>query len=164
MSQQQAKCISWTDLMRQFNVLPLWDRNSTPNSLSRPVSAYWHQANQSQRWPLWCEAQGTPLERRKSTFLQSPHSATICLQRLRSSGPGAIVPKSRATLIAHNMSCATGNEGTAQLLSLTELKSHSTLALYHWLDHWPMKGYQFSIHWYDSTRGSRVGTPDLPLL
>ena len=41
-------------------------------------------------------------------FLQSPHSAANCLQHARSSGPGAIVCKSRAThraLIACNMSC-----------------------------------------------------------
>ena len=30
-------------------------------------------------------------------FLQSPHSAASCLQHVRSSGPGAIVCKSRAT-------------------------------------------------------------------
>ena len=30
-------------------------------------------------------------------FLQSPHSATNCLQHARSSGPGATVCKSRAT-------------------------------------------------------------------
>ena len=30
-------------------------------------------------------------------FLQSPHSATNCLQHVRSSGPAAIVCKSRAT-------------------------------------------------------------------
>ena len=29
-------------------------------------------------------------------FLQSPHSATNCLQHVRSSGPGAVVCKSRA--------------------------------------------------------------------
>ena len=60
-------------------------------------------------------------------FLQSPHSAASCLQHVRSSGPGAIVCKSRAThraLITCNMSCATWYEGTAQLLSLTEFISH----------------------------------------
>ena len=51
-------------------------------------------------------------------FLQSPHSAANRLQHVRSSGPGAIVCKSRAThraLITCNMSCATWYEGTAQL-------------------------------------------------
>ena len=41
-------------------------------------------------------------------FLQSPHSAANCLQHARSSGPGVIVCKSRAThraLITCNMSC-----------------------------------------------------------
>ena len=41
-------------------------------------------------------------------FIQSPHSAANCLQHARSSGPGAIVCKSRAThraLITCNMSC-----------------------------------------------------------
>ena len=41
-------------------------------------------------------------------FLQSPHSAANRLQHARSSGPGAIVRKSRAThraLITCNMSC-----------------------------------------------------------
>ena len=59
--------------------------------------------------------------------LQYPHCAANCLQHARSSGPGAIMYKSRAThraLITCTMSCATWHEGTAQLLSLTELKSH----------------------------------------
>ena len=58
-------------------------------------------------------------------FLQSPHSTANCLQHARSSGPGAIVCKSHAThraLITCNM--VTWYEGTAQLLSLTKLKSH----------------------------------------
>ena len=61
-------------------------------------------------------------------FLQSPHSAANCLQHVRSSDPGAIVCKSRAThrclSRASVMLRATWYEGTAQLLSLTELKSH----------------------------------------
>ena len=50
-------------------------------------------------------------------FLQSPHSATNRLQHVRSSGPCAIVCKSRAThraLITCNSPCATWYEGTAQ--------------------------------------------------
>ena len=57
----------------------------------------------------------------------SPHCAANCLQRVSSSGPGSIVCKSRAThraLVTSSMSFATWYEGTAQLLSLTELKSH----------------------------------------
>ena len=60
-------------------------------------------------------------------FLQSPHCAANCLQHVRSSGPDAIECKSRAAhraLITCNMYCATWYEGTAQLLSWTELKSH----------------------------------------
>ena len=60
-------------------------------------------------------------------FLQSPHCTRNCLQHVRSSGPGAIVCKSSAThrkLIMCNKPCATWYKGTAQLISLTELKSH----------------------------------------
>ena len=62
-------------------------------------------------------------------FLQSPHSAANCFQHVRSSGPGATVCKSRATHRAlitckHVVLRATWDEGTAQLLSLTEVKSH----------------------------------------
>ena len=56
--------------------------------------------------------------------LQSPHCAAKCLQHIR--GQGAIVCKSRAThqaLITCNM-CSTWYEGTAQLLALTDFKSH----------------------------------------
>ena len=67
-------------------------------------------------------------ERRTSRLLQSPHCPANCLQHVRSSGQAAVVCKSRAithrTLITCNMSCTTWYEGTAQLLSLTELKSH----------------------------------------
>ena len=73
---------------------------------------------------------------RKSRFLQSPHCAANYPQRVRSSGSGAIVCKSRAThraLITCNLQCATWYKRTAQLLSLTELKSHFILALSYWL-------------------------------
>ena len=61
-------------------------------------------------------------------FLQSPHSAANCLQHVCSSGPGTIVCNhvkhierlSRTSVMLH----ATWYEGTAQLLSLIELKSH----------------------------------------
>ena len=59
--------------------------------------------------------------------LQSPHCAAKRLQHLRQSGPGLIVCKSRAThraLSTCNVLRATLYEGRAQLLSLTELKSH----------------------------------------
>ena len=70
---------------------------------------------------------GNCIERLNSRFLQSPHCAANCLQQVRSSGPGAIVSKSRAThraLITCNLQRDTWYEWTAQLLSLTELKSH----------------------------------------
>ena len=46
-----CKCISEMDLLRQFYVLPLWDRSCRPNFPSHPVTIYWQRANQSQRWP-----------------------------------------------------------------------------------------------------------------
>ena len=67
------------------------------------------------------------IERRNSRFLPSPLCAVNCLQHVRSSGLSAIVCKSRAThqaLITYNMLCATWYGGTAQLLSVTEFKSH----------------------------------------
>ena len=45
-----CECISGTDLLRQFYVLPHWDRSSS-NFPSHPVTVYWHRANQSQHWP-----------------------------------------------------------------------------------------------------------------
>ena len=50
-SQQHASCISRTDLLRQFDVLPHWDRSCRSNVPSHPVTVYWHRADQSQRWP-----------------------------------------------------------------------------------------------------------------
>ena len=55
------------------------------------------------------------------------HCAVNCLQHVRSNDQDVIVCKSRATyqaLITCNMSCARWYEGKAQLLSLTEYKSH----------------------------------------
>ena len=46
-----CKCISGTDLRRQFYMLPHWDRCCRPNSPYRPVTVYWHRANQSRHWP-----------------------------------------------------------------------------------------------------------------
>ena len=61
-------------------------------------------------------------------FLQSPHSTANCVQQLRSSGRDATMCKSHAThraLITNRCHvCATWYEVTAQLFSLTELKSH----------------------------------------
>ena len=46
-----CECISGTDLLRQFYVLPHRDRSCRSNFPSHPVTVYWHQADQSQRWP-----------------------------------------------------------------------------------------------------------------
>ena len=46
-----CECISWTDLHRQFYVLPHWDRSCRSNFPSHPVTVYWHRADQSQYWP-----------------------------------------------------------------------------------------------------------------
>ena len=39
-----CKCISGTDLLRQFYVLPHWDTSCRSNSPSHPVTVYWHRA------------------------------------------------------------------------------------------------------------------------
>ena len=46
-----CECVSGTDLLRQFYVLPHWDRSCRPNFPSHPVTVYWHRADQSQHWP-----------------------------------------------------------------------------------------------------------------
>ena len=46
-----CECISGTDLLRQVNLLPHWDRSCRSNFLLHPVTVYWHQANQSKCWP-----------------------------------------------------------------------------------------------------------------
>ena len=73
---------------------------------------------------LSCTDDNNHIERHNSRFLQSPHCAVNCLHHVCSSGPGAIMYKSRAThqaLIMCSMSYATWYKGTAQLLSLTSL-------------------------------------------
>ena len=46
-----CKCISGTDLLRQFYVLPHWDGSCRSNFPSHPVTVYWHRANQLKHWP-----------------------------------------------------------------------------------------------------------------
>ena len=46
-----CECISGMDLLRQFYVLPHWDRSCRSNFPSHPVTVYWHRADQSQCWP-----------------------------------------------------------------------------------------------------------------
>ena len=84
-------------------------------------------------------------ERRNSRFfLQSPHCLVNCLQHICTSGQGAIMCKSRAirqVLNMCNMSCVTWYEETAQLLSLTEFKSHLFLLYFIGLNHYLMKDF-----------------------
>ena len=69
-------------------------------------------------------------ERRSLRFfiISSPRHESSPTRTVRSSGPGAIVCKSGATSSAYHVQqvviSATWYEGTAQLLSLTEFKSH----------------------------------------
>ena len=46
-----CECISGTDLLRQFYVLPHWDRSCRSNFPPHPVAVYWHRADQFQHWP-----------------------------------------------------------------------------------------------------------------
>ena len=55
-----CECISGTDLLRQFYVLPHWDRSCRPNFLFHPVTVYWHRANQSQHWPHSLDRRNSP--------------------------------------------------------------------------------------------------------
>ena len=48
-----CQCISGTDLLRQFFVLPHSDKSCRSNFPSHPVTVYWHRANQSQHWPYY---------------------------------------------------------------------------------------------------------------
>ena len=104
---------------------------------SELVSMYHWQANMckdcpgvSQHWPrcsviIMIMIIIIALKGTSQDFLQSPHCAMNCLQHVRSSGQGAIVCKSRNTSSAchaQHVLCATWYKGTAQLLSLTELK------------------------------------------
>ena len=47
----KCQCISGTDLLRQFYVLPHWDRSCRSNFLPHPVTVYKHRADQSQHRP-----------------------------------------------------------------------------------------------------------------
>ena len=46
-----GECISGTDLLRQFYVLPHCDWSCRSNVLPHPVTLYWHRADQFQCWP-----------------------------------------------------------------------------------------------------------------
>ena len=51
------------DVLEQLHVMPHWDRSCRSNFQPRPVTVYWHRADQSQHWPYnaRCLA-GCPLE------------------------------------------------------------------------------------------------------
>ena len=72
-------------------------------------------------------------------FLQSPHSATNCLQHVRSSGPGAIVCKSHAThrvLITckcHVTDHLVGRDSSA--IKFDRIEIAFIWALFYWLNH-----------------------------
>ena len=86
-----CKCISGTNLLRQFYVLPHWDRNCRPNFPSHPVIVYWHQANQSQHWPyntrrlaglplecqFWSHWYDSTLEKSQRKWDSNPGSSTL---------------------------------------------------------------------------------------
>ena len=57
-------CISGTDLLRQFYVLPHTETEAADQSFpSHPVTVYWHRADQSQGWPYSTRRlAGEPLE------------------------------------------------------------------------------------------------------
>ena len=58
-------------------------------------------------------------------ILQSPHCAANCLQQVaRANRVQITCNTSSAYHVQHGVFCATWYEGTAQLLSLTEMKSH----------------------------------------
>ena len=51
------------ELLRQFNMLPHWDRSCRSNLPPHPVTFYWHRADQSQNWPYNTRRlAGQPLE------------------------------------------------------------------------------------------------------
>ena len=88
-----CKRISGTNLLRQFYVLPHWDRSCRPNIPSHPV--YWHRADQSQRWPYIARRlAGQPLE---FHFLSHWYDSTPeKSRRKRDSNPGSSAPEAVA--------------------------------------------------------------------
>ena len=73
-------------------------------------------------------------------FLQSPHSAANCLQHIRSSGPGAIVCKSRATHRAHitcncHVTCHLVRRDSSAI-KLDRVEIAFIWALFYWLNHY----------------------------
>ena len=83
-----GECISGTDLLRQFYVLPHWDRSCRSNFPSHPVTVYWYWADQSQRWPY--NARRLAGELLESQFLSHWYDSTPKKsRRKRDSNPGS---------------------------------------------------------------------------
>ena len=87
-SQQHASVFSVTNLLRQFYVLPHWDRSCRSNVLPHLVTLYWYRADQSQRWPYNAKLlAGSPLE---CQFLSHWYDSTRKKsRRTRDSNPGS---------------------------------------------------------------------------
>ena len=85
-SQPQA-----TDLLRQFYMLPHWDRSCWLNVLPHPATVYWHQAHQSQCWPYNARhLAGQPLE---CQFLSRWYDSTpkkFWLKQVSNPGPSTL--------------------------------------------------------------------------
>ena len=113
-----VSCSPW--VRQQFGLHVLSECGSTYIGPSRPVpEIHWHNSNNDKIIISYNDHDN----KNKNDNRIAPN----CLQHAHSSGPGAIVCKLCAThraLITCNLQCATWYEGTAQLLSLTELKSH----------------------------------------
>ena len=78
------------------------------------------------------------IPRRNSRLLQSPHCTTNCLQHVRSSGPGAIVCKSRATHPALiNAICVTCHvvRRDSSAIKFDRVEIAFIGALFYWLNH-----------------------------
>ena len=72
-------------------------------------------------------------------FLQSPQSVASCLQHVRSSGPGAIVCKSRATHRAHitckcHVTCHLVRRDSSAI-KFNRVEIAFIWALFYWLNH-----------------------------
>ena len=61
------------------------------------------------------------IERRKLKLLQSPHCGAKCLQHVRSSGPGTIVCKSRAT--HRELTCITCNTSRTYMCHVQHIEN-----------------------------------------
>ena len=51
------------DLLRQFYLLPHWDRSCRSTFPSQPAAVHWHQTDQYQRWRYYCQSPGRVVTR-----------------------------------------------------------------------------------------------------